>query len=61
MAIKKFVVNKDLSGETTIKNKVIEADTVGPQPNSPFTRFTKGDKPICLINTDLIKTIDVEY
>lgn len=61
MAIMKFVVNKDLAGETVIKNKVIDADTVGSQPNSPFTRFMKGDKPICLINTDLIKTIDVEY
>lgn len=56
----KTVINKDINGDTTIKNRVIDIDSYEIMPNIPYVKFIKDKKAICLISTDLIKTIDFE-
>lgn len=59
-AAMKTVINKDLIGDTTIKDKVIDIDSYEILPNIPYIKFMKDKKAVCLISTDLVKTIDFE-
>lgn len=56
----KFIINRDVYGESAIRNKVIDADSFVPQQDGVFTKFKRGDKLVCFMRTDLIKTIDFE-
>ena len=56
----KTIINKDLIGDTTIKNKVIDIDSYEILHDIPYIKFMKDKKVVCLISADLIKTIDFE-